>query len=68
MQERTKPHRITSLNPALLAFWCMQSGFGGGTYSDRHTTDMGGGMQSILERNDLDELMAMVRISDSSSD
>lgn len=39
----------------------MQSGFGGGTFQDRHTTDMGGGMQSILERNDLDELMAMVR-------
>ncbi|KAF6251424.1 hypothetical protein COO60DRAFT_1704822 [Scenedesmus sp. NREL 46B-D3] len=41
-----------------------KSGFGGGTFQDRHTTDMGGGMQSILERNDLDELMAMAELAD----
>jgi hypothetical protein len=34
----------------------------GGSHQGRHTTEDGPGMQSILERNDLDELMAMVRI------
>ena len=33
----------------------------GGSHGGRHTTEDGPGMQSILERNDLDELMAMVR-------
>jgi hypothetical protein len=33
---------------------------GGGSHQGRHTTEDGPGMQSILERNDLDELMAMV--------
>ncbi|KAF8060039.1 LSG1-2 [Scenedesmus sp. PABB004] len=37
---------------------------GGGNFGGRHTTDMGGGMQSILERNDLDELMAMAELAD----
>ena len=32
----------------------------GGSHQGRHTTEDGPGMQSILERNDLDELMAMV--------
>lgn len=42
----------------------LQGGGTGGNFQDRHTTDMGGGMQSILERNDLDELMAMVSQAD----
>jgi len=33
----------------------------GGSHQGRHTTEDGPGMQSILERNDLDEIMAMVR-------
>ena len=32
----------------------------GGSHQGRHTTEDGPGMQSILERNDLDEIMAMV--------
>lgn len=36
-------------------------GASGGTWQSRHTTDAGPGMQSVLERNDLDELMALVR-------
>eukprot|EP00878_Enallax_costatus_P006164 GHUV01006462.1.p1 GENE.GHUV01006462.1~~GHUV01006462.1.p1 ORF type:complete len:220 (+),score=52.30 GHUV01006462.1:205-864(+) len=41
-----------------------KGGGGGGNFADRHTTDMAGGMQSILERNDLDELMAMAELAD----
>jgi hypothetical protein len=37
---------------------CLQGG-AGGEHADRHTTDTTN-MQSILDRNDLDELMAMV--------
>jgi len=39
----------------------MQTG-GGGLGAGKHTTEFGEGsnMQSVLERNDLDELMAMV--------
>lgn len=44
---------------------CLQGGQGGGSFQGRHTTDAGPGMQSVLERNDLDELMAMVRRDDS---
>jgi hypothetical protein len=67
MQLCTNFH-MQDLTPSVLSLLlsCMQSGFGGGTFQDRHTTDMGGGMQSILERNDLDELMAMVSSSSSS--
>jgi uncharacterized protein YraI len=39
---------------------CLQGGGSGGQFSDRHTTDMAGNMQSVLDRSDLDELMAMV--------
>lgn len=55
---------IIPVHTELYGFWPlydMQGGNAGGNFQDRHTTDMGGGMQSILERNDLDELMAMVR-------
>lgn len=36
----------------------------GGSHQGRHTTEDGPGMQSILERNDLDELMAMADLAD----
>jgi len=35
-------------------------GKGGGDASSRHTTETGPKMQSVLDRNDLDEFMAMV--------
>eukprot|EP00879_Flechtneria_rotunda_P024293 GHRR01025747.1.p1 GENE.GHRR01025747.1~~GHRR01025747.1.p1 ORF type:complete len:161 (+),score=63.12 GHRR01025747.1:222-704(+) len=42
----------------------VQGGATGGSFQGRHTTDMGTGMQSILERNDLDELMALAELAD----
>lgn len=45
----------------LLPATILQGGFPtGASHQGRHTTEDGPGMQSILERNDLDELMAMV--------
>jgi hypothetical protein len=47
----------------LRALLLLLQGFpAGGSHQGRHTTEDGPGMQSILERNDLDELMAMVGV------
>lgn len=53
-------HMLHGANCNLLTCVWPQGGGSGGQFSDRHTTDMASNMQSVLDRSDLDELMAMV--------
>lgn len=53
-------HMLHGDNLNFLTCAWLQGGGSGGQFSDRHTTDMASNMQSVLDRSDLDELMAMV--------